>query len=208
MLRSQLTPKSAGIELWGEKESLKSLYDLICKMIETGDCIGAAQEELLLPLAYDVRKAYEGKFLTLSSSSNPSQPPMFGVTLMWPSLLIQCMVMQHALSICNALDTENAVFHAFQKEVKTLINIAMPHLENEVMKFASEAALDLIPYTEESYGGRYLYFMKQTPNNRRNKLPELLKTFCAQYLTAPVGSYSEIRPYELKNEDSWPDFNW
>ncbi len=60
MLQFDLTKRHAGIVLWGDTWSLRAVHDLVPKVNEESPVV-THKESLLLGLAYDVRKAYEGQ---------------------------------------------------------------------------------------------------------------------------------------------------
>lgn len=108
----------AGIELVGDYDSLRKLHQVIHEVNEASPLVDKT-EGAFLGLAYDVRKAYEGK---REVHQPPEQfkemGPRYGVKILWPVILWQSRVLRESLAYMSHGSLQQAIAYALEAVIE------------------------------------------------------------------------------------------
>lgn len=107
MLSSVPSKRGFGITLYGDHEDLRSLHQTVHRIC--GGSFGDldVQNESALSIAYELRKAYEGKRETIIA--NGSKNRYFATNIDWPAILFYTSYLRHRAGFCptNIEDQSN-----------------------------------------------------------------------------------------------------
>lgn len=217
MLTSSPTKHGAGIALYGDFNDLNALHATIHKLAEES-WVPEHTSLFLLGLAYDVRKAFEGKRSKRSFGQHPGQKTAyFGCQVLWPIALVQIGMLRRMASYRNTDHRDQGMLYLLEDcAVTSLIAhdpgvgrvcaewmLAQPMLGSDFLyQFVSEAAW------------RYIF---ETPEKSRfAKLPEILRTIW--FLSPEYRAFSEAvteqakkrgcSAHNLGESRTWAEFRW
>ena len=89
MLLSRPTKYGSGILLYGDYYDLRNIHETIHALLQ-GAPLESKFEDLILGLAHDIRKAYEGEREKLSLGFDPVDRVKYrGVKILWPYFLVE-----------------------------------------------------------------------------------------------------------------------
>ena len=97
MLEFELTRHHTGLILWGDYWSLERLHELIHEIAAESPVI-EDKEGLVLGLAYDVRKAFEGQRRQAKRKHHTDTCKIYGVEILWPVVLVQVGLLRQAMA--------------------------------------------------------------------------------------------------------------
>lgn len=214
MFTYKLLKNHAGILLCGDYDTLKSLQEVVYEVNDKSVLI-KDKEGSFMGLAYDARKAHEGKRQVLKP---PVQMPeigvRFGVEILWPVLLVQCRMLRASLAFFDSSKRQQAIAYALEDVIEGAIE--------EV--FGSDAKLVLqrwyridpsYPWPEEKLISRGAQFCKWTGAQRRANFSGLLASFDPMYPVAyqhmvSNGEVGLVAPEDLDAlaDTEWPDPKW
>ena len=94
LLLAKPTPHGAGILLSGDGRDLESLHETI-HFLSNGVPLGGEFDDLVLGLAYDVRKAMEDQRETLAVETDYGEELSYkGERVLWPTFLLQLALLR------------------------------------------------------------------------------------------------------------------
>lgn len=113
--------KLAGIRLEGDYHTLRMLHDTIHEMTQD-DRQPYADADVLIALAYDVRKAYERQRDVIEPNVHyPEMGVRYGVDVIWPMLLLQSRQIREALAWGPSLSRQQACAYALEHVIEQAI---------------------------------------------------------------------------------------
>lgn len=213
MLEFELTPKHAGLRLWGDYFALKRLYDFVHHVVEESSAI-EDKEGFVLGLAYDIRKAFQGqRSRSFRADPNDDGCHVYGVEILWPVLLVQVALLRQALAFIPTNRLDQAIMFELEHVVEAAVRKAMPITADEVIHRMQR--IGTAPYThlDSVLGSRCRYFIERPAKERLKVLPRLMETLDPMYPFL-VADGTAIRPGVIppdafvEGNRGWPDFEW
>jgi len=213
MLEYQPTKYHAGIELWGDFASLNRLYSFVRRVVEESSLI-ESKDGLLLGLAYDLRKAFEGKReQDYREYFVDEKCRVFGVKILWPVLLLQVAVLRTAMAYITSSKLDQALIFELEYVVESAISEVMPVNAGEIISLMRNLGSLSCAHIEELIDSRCVYFIELPSKSRLRELPKLMASFDEMYgflAQADIGLHDGMIQPDVFSEKSheWPDFLW
>jgi len=125
MLIAEPTKRGTGILLYGHRDDLESLYETthhLAGLIYDYDPEPKGQHEILMCLAYDLRKAYMGmretKEILEDGPFNTSKEIFYGVAIVWTDILIYANALRQAASRIPTSKRDQANIYSLEYTVE------------------------------------------------------------------------------------------
>lgn len=213
MLDYKLTPHHAGVALWGDFATLRRLHSFVHHVVEESDYI-EDKEGFVLTLAYDVRKAYEGRrSQDYRAYSEDDRCRIYGVEVLWPVLLVRVGVLRQAMAFIPTNKLDQAIMFELEHVVESAVRAAMPILADEVIHRMRCIGSASYMHLDSVLDSRCRYFIELPAKQRLKALPKLMETFDPMYEFLAETGVSR-RPGAIPpdafvgNAEGWPDFEW
>lgn len=213
MLDFELTPRHAGLCLWGDYAALERLHAFIHHVVEVSPIV-ENKEGFVLGLAYDVRKAFEGqRRKAWRGRFDEERCRTFGVEILWPVLLLQAGLLRQSMSFIPTDRLDQSVMYELEHVIVSALRKATPAAADDVIYAAQRACGNPYAHLELTLTSRCIYFIELTPNRRLSALPKLMETFDLAYESSVDPSArsrrGSIPPTAFTGpERDWPDFEW
>lgn len=199
MLSYEALPDFEGIALSGSYLTLRRFHSILHDVNERSDLVHN-KDGGLMPLAYDVRKAYEGQRAVIEPPEYaPEIGTRFGVALLWPQVLVHARILRASLAYMD----HGPGYQTFTYALEAVLHDALDDV------FASEASsikdawrmIDpATPETEERLESRSAAFYSWTGDRRKASLAGLLRSFRPLYDKLPSmweGAENHLHPSSL-----------
>lgn len=180
MLTYRPLPDFEGITLIGSYLDLKQLYGLLHEVNQRSP-LQTDKEGGVLPLAYDVRKAFSGDRDVISPpESTPEIGTRFGVAQLWPLLLVHVRMLRASLAYMD----HNARDQAITYDLEAVLHEAIDEVfgaEGSQIREAWELVDPACPLTEQLLDGRAAAFLSWSGSRREASLAPLLASLRPDY---------------------------
>lgn len=184
MLRYEPLPGFEGITLSGSYLTLRELYSLLHDVNERSAVI-RDKEAGLMELAYDVRKAYEGRREVIKPPEYmPEAGTRFGVALLWPQVLVQARILRVSLAYMDHGPSHQAFTYALEAVLHDALDDVFAS-DADKIKGAWQMIDPATPATEERLESRSAAFRSWSGVRRKASLAGLLKSFHPLYEELP-----------------------
>lgn len=209
MLEYKLTPHHAGVALWGDFAALRRLHGFVHHVVEESGYI-EDEEGFVLHLAYDVRKASEGRrSQDYRAYSGDDRCRIYGAEVLWPMLLVQVGVLRQAMAFIPTNKLDHAIMFELEHVVESAVREAMPILADEVIHRIGCIGSASYMHLDSVLDSRCRYFAGLPAKQRLKVLPKLMETFDPMYeFTAEPRPGAIPSNAFVSNADGWPDFEW
>ena len=218
MLLAESTKHGAGILLYGDYKDLDSLHETI-HYLSKGVPLGDEFDDLVLGLAYDVRKAKEDQRETIFVKTEYEEELKYkGEKILWPTFLLQMVLLRWS-----------AAYHPTNRNIQANLYRLEACTEKALLKSDYDTARKVLEWYERfgglpsGYADQFIViankeFITYSDNGKKRfkNLPNIL-----QMLHPSSSEYEEFEyeiktkgieipyPYkELKVEIEFPDFEW
>ena len=206
MFRFELTPNNGGIVFWGDSASLNELYEFIHYIVDESPLI-KNKEGFMLALAYDIRKALEGRRRTREHLYDHSDIyQLYGVELLWPLVLLQAAIIRNSMGYIEADKAKLSVMYSFEFILESALKQLIPDRFGDVIKTAKNASNSDYDWLEDSINSRLCYFINLSPQDRKEGLDKVLCSF-DDYWIKFTKEKQDVKMINLiMNTDwEWPD---
>jgi len=212
MLEFELTRHHTGLILWGDYWSLERLHGLIHEIVAESPII-EDKEGLVLGLAYDVRKAFEGQRRQAKRKHHTDTCKTYGVEILWPVILVQVGLLRQAMAFVPTSRLDQAIMYELEHIVESATRAAMPVTADDVLERMRRLGSAPYAHLDSVLNTRCRYFIELPAGERLSVLPKLMDTFEPAYaFVASQGGPPRagmIRPSAFAyTDDDWPDFEW
>jgi uncharacterized protein DUF6904 len=214
-LHIEPTKQNAGVTLWGDPWALRALYNLVHRVNDESLLI-ENKEGVMMGLAYDLRKAFEGSRSKSHRDDGKDKCPIYGVKILWPVLITQMGLLRKSMAFMPTTRLDQAVMYEFEAIIEMAVASKIPGQEKNVMDQMQQ--ISAIPgYIEKLLDSRCRYFIELSPKQRLKMLLPLLTTFDPMYLPLASrrqeGDATMIIPPEVFKSFAdagadWPEFKW
>ena len=213
MLEFKLTPHHAGVALWGDYSTLDRLYGFVHHVVAESHYI-EDKEGFVLGLAYDLRKAFQGRrSQDYRASSEDDRWRIYGVEVLWPVLLVQVGVLRQAMAFIPTNKLDQAIMFELEHVVESAVRAAMPVTADEVIHRIGCVGNAPYMHLDTVLDSRCRYFVELPAKQRLKMLPKLMETFDPMYsLFSDTGA--GLRPGAISpdafvdDKQEWPEFKW
>lgn len=215
MLTYRILKNHAGLQLVGDYQTLRALHELIHDINERSPLI-KNKEGSFPGLAYDLRKAYEGKRRKFETPDGyPEIGPRFGVEILWPVILWQSRALRASMAFIDT--TKSMQAHAYSLEA--VIEEALQEDFGEKVSAQVIAEWERIdpadPHSEEVLSSRGGIFSSWSKAQRKIGIVGLMASFIFSYpelysIWVRNGVTSLVSPEEFRKWEGaeWPDPKW
>ena len=173
MLSCELTPNLSGLVILGSAETLQSFHEILHDVNERSPII-RDKEGLLLALAYDVRKAFEGQRIIKKPAKDVMHSgPRLGFEILWPTILVQSRMLRVALGFMDSGKRHQAFVYALEAVVEEALQKDFPGEYAQI----HDRWLRLLPdhpVIEEKSGSRIEHWYHWRKAERRRGIIPLL----------------------------------
>ena len=127
MLYTVATKKGLGIEVWGTKEDLESLYDIISKFWDNESLSNLSGYEdknnLIINFSYKIRKAFSGARLEKKQRHCPlEQTSYLGFLISWPNIMFVLSALKYNMSMTETTKLDVGVMFQLEYWVEKSMN--------------------------------------------------------------------------------------
>ena len=215
MLEFELTPKHAGIRLWGDTWTLQRIHEVLHKINEQSPVI-EDKEGFFLGLAYDIRKAYEGQREKKTRTFFEDKYKIYGVEILWPVLIAQVGLLREAMSFVPTTRNDQIVAYELEYLIECAANKALPGRGEEIISLMYRIG-SYQKHIEEVLDSRCRYFIDLPLAKRLKMLPSILESFNPMFDFRSKRSFAVPGLDKLSPEDfekyqdeslNWPEFEW
>ena len=209
MLAYKLTPHHAGIALWGDFSTLHRLHTFVHHVVNNS-CFISEKDGLMLGLAYDLRKAFQGQRSTEHQTVFDNERyQTYGVEILWPVLLIQICILRKAMAYMACSKLDQAIMFELEHVVESAIREAIPAKAGTVIHHLQLLQGESYTSLDRTLDSRCRYFIELPAPKRLRQLPELLETFMFDdNNTSSRRRRSIPQNAFIESNLPWPDFEW
>ena len=213
MLFSEPTKRGVGLTLYGDYIDLRSLHETVRVLCDNGD---NNQQEHVLSLAYELRKAYEEKREVKTLRDGTSK--YFGTNFSWPSLLFYSSHLRQRACFLPTNKEHQANLYRFEHCIESALLSYDHKIGTEVLeRFSSIGFVSkdfLFSYVDDvTY--RFI-FDGGTGKSRFKRLPQLLRSMAEwsedyeafKTYMAGQAEKNKCSVYQLHDMREWPEFEW
>ena len=218
MLTSAPTKHGAGIKFYGDYYDLSAIHETIHK-IAGQSWVEEGFSDYMLGLAYDFRKALEGKREKLNLGTDALDKVKYrGCSVLWPHVLTQVGMIRHHAAYHTTDHKDQACLYLLEDCIIT----SLLAFDANVGKSCAEWLIRFRPFPNS-----YLFsfvtdvcchrFLFEVPEKRRfAELPEVLRMidWCSpEYkshceLIEKAAKKLKTHPGKVKMSGEWPSFRW
>lgn len=158
----------AGIRLEGDYGTLVALHQTIHK-ISDGSRMGEKQNDILLALAYDVRKAYEEmRDVIQPPKNNPQIGVRYGVKIIWPILLIQARLLREGLAWGPSTSADQACTYDLEAVIESALADQFPKTDRKIRNIVANlnTSFDALIEKIDPLSGMFCSWDKKTRKER------------------------------------------
>lgn len=165
----------AGIRLSGDYTTLRSLHETIHRVADEDRL--ESDSDILMALAYDIRKAYDGQRDVISAPQHhPEMGVRYGVKIIWPMLLLQSRQLRTGLSYMKSNSGDQAMTYALEAVIEAALKTEFADQSDEIL-----AVWQGIHPTHRGVVPRHVglcaMFCSWTKAERRKRIVEMLRAF-------------------------------
>jgi hypothetical protein len=112
MLRFKLSKRNGGFVLWGDYNTLEPINSFLMDISEKSSILD--DEGLIPALAYDLRKAYEGRREKDNAEVWNDNLTLYGVEQIWPLFITQIALLRTSLAFIDSGKKEQAIMYQLE----------------------------------------------------------------------------------------------
>lgn len=210
MIYAVPTKKGLGVEIWGTRDDLEYLYEIISKFWNDESFYHIKgyedKNKLISSFSYEIRKASYGSRLTKDHSHySIEEIPYVGFKISWPHIVFSIIALRYNMRMVDSNKADIAMF----LHLEYWIELAMENYD-------SAGTQKLLPYLNGAVnaGNEYLYLFMRHINasffemnggkNSYRKLADLMRVSIyssEEYNDLLIFLQSEAKKYNCKIED-------
>ncbi len=210
------TKQGVGLILYGDYNDLRSLHETIHSLCgDAGGC-HSVQHEHALSMAYDLRKAYEGK--RESKSVGEGGDTYLGVKLVWTYALFYASFFRQCAGFQPTNKEHQANLYHFEFCIENALLKYEPKIGSEIINSYSSIGFVsqkfLFSFVDD-VSFQYIY-QGGTGKMRFKRLPQVLRQFHEwsseykeheEFMTLQA-KQQNCSVHDLRDMREWPDFKW
>ena len=177
MLTSSPTKRGFGITLYGDYEDLGSIHKTIHKLCDSWLIAENEQNEDALSIAYEIRKAYEGKRETIVFKETKNT--YFSFNIDWPFIIFYTSYFRYSASYCDTNKEDQSNLYRLEYYVEKSLIEYDHKIGNEILSWYQTigcVSKDFIISYVDDVAYEFLYGGGSGKMNFR-RLPQLLRRF-------------------------------
>lgn len=187
MLQGYPTKNGTGISIFGDYGDLNGLYSTIHEIANSLDENNVrlkAQNQLLMNLAYEIRKAYSGQRLkdTLIFSGDDKEMQYYGFQCVWTDILIFISVLRHNAGYVQTDKFQQANLYMLESVVEKALFDFDPVGANSIQYFIGQRINITNQYAFIIYQSLHLKFVSASSGKKRfRNIPQLIGDHFSEY---------------------------
>ena len=188
MIQAYPTKNGTGISLYGDFVDLNSLYETVHQIAETLDehyKYQKGQHQLLMNLAYEIRKGYSGQRLKkeFKDELNNVSYTYFGFQLVWTDILIFVSTLRYNAGYVRMNARDQANIYLLEHVLEEALFAYDPKGANAIKYFISQRIDVSNQYIFILYQAIHIEFVSQRAGKIRfRNIPKLLTSYLSEWL--------------------------
>ncbi|MUV04597.1 hypothetical protein GN157_12845 [Flavobacterium rakeshii] len=179
MLQSNPSPKGTGIEIWGDYGDLAGLHQTIHKIgnrLNEYDNKFKGQSDIIMSLAYEVRKSFEGSRLREQFSfDSDNRVEYFGFQYLWTDLLFAVSVLRLNAGYVTMDELDQANLYILEYNLKSSLTAYDPKGAETLKLFIGQRINVHDPLIFLILQGINFEYLSQKPSKTRfRNIPNLI----------------------------------
>ena len=206
MVSFEVLPNHEGLRLLAHADTLRDMHSIIHDVNERSPLI-VDKEGFFLSLAYDVRKAYEGQRRQRAADTyDPAAGVLYGVDILWPTLLVQCRLFRAALGFIDSGKRHQVYAYALEAVVEDGLKADFGSLNDFIYEKYQTLAVD-VPVVQDKISSRIELYYGWKKAERRRRLGNLLESLDPSYsfiykMRAQSGETDLLTPATLRQAEN------
>jgi hypothetical protein len=218
MLTAKTTKYGAGITLAGDYADLAEVHETVHHLASEAGPLPAFHDEFVLGLAYELRKAYQGKRRTEPANAYGSTSEYFSVDLLWPNFLVQLGMLRTAAGYLPTSRSHQSSLYRLEACAQQAMSAYDPAISGICMRWLTHFAPlpDSFLFEFVSRQNHNFVFGATPGKPRFMRLPVVIDDInsMSQRYREFERSMSEqaakqgCRPQDLLDLEPWSEFKW
>jgi hypothetical protein len=174
-MQFELLKNHEGVLVLGSSDDFRAFHEIIHDVNERSPLI-ADKEGLFLGLAYDFRKAFEGRrHIRKPKRDDVFESGVVGFDILWPTLLVQCRMLRESLGFIDTTKWHQVLAYSLEALIEDGLKIDFTTLSSRI--YGAYRALDPAhPYLESKASSRIEHWYHWDKKQRRTRFVELLES--------------------------------
>ena len=214
MLEIKLTPKHAGVVIWGDIWALNGVYELIHRVNENSPII-ENKEGFFLGLAYDLRKAFEGQRKKDKREFFEDRCRIYGVEILWPVIVSQVGLLRASMAFIPTTRHAQSIAYELESLIESAAREDLPGREEQIMEQMRRIG-EAQTHVEKVIESRCHYFIDFPPKDRLRMLPAVLDSLDPMFeimggrrvSADPSAAIPRTTFAKYTDDLEWPEFKW
>jgi len=185
MLKAQPTPKGTGVSIFGSYDDLICLYDTVHHLAGTlnpeNKC-QKGQHQLLMNLAYEIRKGYSGSRLKETVTTVDETYFVYGFQLVWTDVIIFIGALRDAAGYIQTDKLHQANLYMFEYIVERALFVYDPTGAEAIRRYIAQRVNVSSEYVFIIYQAIHIeYNSDRTGKTRFRKIPDLINKYLSTW---------------------------
>ncbi len=216
MLYAIPTKRGYGVTLYGDYNDLESLHGTIHLICDEESYGVYWHKERALSIAYEIRKAHEGKRQRIIDEEHGST--YYATNIDWPAALFYASFLRRTAGFCQTTKKDQANLYRFEYCIESALASYDYNTARDILYWydtIGSVPQDFIMSFVDEIRYEYLYGGLSGKRNFK-RLPELLRSIYsssdeykrfAEYIKAE-SQKNNCRPDQLWDGRDWPEIKW
>lgn len=216
MLYAIPTKRGYGVTLYGDCKDLESLHGTIHLICDENSYGVYSHKEMALSIAYEIRKAYEGKRQKIIDEERGST--YYATNIAWPEALFYASFLRHTAGFCPTTKKDQANLYCFEYCIESALVSYDYNIGTDILIWYDTigcVSKDFIISFVNEINYEYLHGGLSGKRNFK-RLPELLRNIhsssdeynrFAEYIKTEAQK-NNCRPDQLWDGRDWPEIKW
>ncbi|NRA72000.1 MAG: hypothetical protein HRU24_13340 [Gammaproteobacteria bacterium] len=205
MLQFDISKRNGGFILWGDYGTLKPLHSYIMDIANNSPVLDS--EGIVVALAYDIRKAYEGQREKSTTTVWDDEITIYGVEQVWTTFLMQVALLRYALAFVDSSKNDQCQIYLLEDFTEQILQAAFPKESHDILAQYKQLIGIQESFIEQKLGSRSSYFLTLNKTQRKLQLAEILSSLQPMWdvITRTLDS---DRKHGVLNPDELESYSW
>jgi hypothetical protein len=174
-MQIELLKNHEGALILGGTYDFRAFHELIHDVNERSPLI-RDREGLFLALAYDFRKAFEGRrYIRKPKSREGVESGVVGFEILWPTLLVQCRMLRESLGFIDTTKWHQVLAYSLEALIEDGLKLDFPAISTNIHR-AYRALDPTHPCLESKASTRIEHWYHWSKKDRTTRFVELLES--------------------------------
>jgi hypothetical protein len=174
-MQFDLLKNHEGLLILGATQDFRSFHALLHDVNERSPLI-KDKEGMFLGLAYDFRKAFEGRrYIRKPQSGDDFESGVVGFEILWPTLLIQSRMLRESLGYIDTTKLHQVLAYSLEVVIEDGLKLDLPALCPDIHR-AYRALDPAHAYLESKASSRIEHWYRWNKKERQAKFVQLLQS--------------------------------